>query len=227
MEQLTQIVFNVFLTMFNLIIDHNGLFYRHKLKFGHLDFFILEMNEEGVQKLAEFLELPYIPWSDDADDIFYALANSKYFNKDIFLKTIIADTRYKQFIDLVQKENPINLYKPSFTPNYRSYIVDKFFGTNITSRIQHLQELGYRKKFLKNKFNGHLVQKWVPELKPGEILKDSMEEFKDYIQNRFHTNFLEYLKERPNKAIRSDFLFYYFNDLSFFEYSEVDNELPF
>jgi len=226
METLTTQVFNVMLNMFNLQIEHGKLFYKHKLRFGSIDFAILEMDEEGVQKLADFLELPYIPWGDTAEDLYYALANSKYFNPRVFLSNISANKEYKEFCEIIKKEKPVTLYKPVYTPGYKAYLVDSFFNTKIYFRIKQLTRLGISKKNLRNKFNGHLVMKWVPETKPGRVLKETMEEFKIHIENRFKTNFLEYLANRPNRIIRLDFQFFFYKDLEFF-IDEGLNELPF
>jgi len=214
------------LSQFNLKIEGNNLLYEHKLRFGSVDFPILEMDEEGIQKIIEFLELPYIPWGDTAEDLFYAVVNSPYFNKHIFLDYISLNKEYIEFKELIKKENPITVYRPAYTPGYRAYLVDKFFGTKIVKRLEELKNIGYSRRTLRNKLNGHLIQKWVPELKPGRIVSDCMKEFKEHIERRFNTNFLEYIKERPNKLVRLDFMYYYYDDFDFFV-TDFEDELPF
>ena len=218
-------VFNRILSLFDLKIENGKLFFEYKLKYGSIDFFILEMNEEGVRKVSEFLELPYTPWSDEKEDLYYAIANSPYFNKEVFTKHLSWRKDYNEFVELVKK-NSITLYRPVFIPGYRAMVVDRFFGTDVSRKLNIIKETGYSQKEFKNKFNGHLVQKWVPELKQGKLLKETVDEFKKHIEKRFDVNFIEYLHHRPNKAVRLDFLFFYYGDLKFYE-MEFDDELPF
>jgi len=226
MNTLTMIVFNRMLSMFNLKIMKGKLLYEYKLNFGSIYFFVTELQEEGIRKLSNFLELPYIPWGDDIEDLYCALANSPYFSKQIFLNYYTTDKQYIAFKNYMKKENPISVYKPLKVYDFNAKLVDKFFNTSIYNKILQHKQTGISSKNLKNYFNGHLVMNWVPSLKPGKLLYSTMLEFKTHIEKRFDINFLTYLSNRPPNLIRLDFKFYYYNDFEFFE-MEFTNKLPF
>lgn len=226
METLTQIVFNRILSLFNLKIDKGFLFFEYKLKFGSIDFFVTELNEEGIRKVTEFLELPYTPWGDDAEELFYSLTNSPYFNKKAFTNFISYRKDYQEFVKLIKEYKPLIEYKPTSIVGFRATMVDKFFNTKIVPKLEKYDEEGYSLKEFRNKYNGHLVQKWIPELHEGKMLKETMDEFKIHIEERFDINFLEYLKNRPNKIVRLDFMFFYYDDFEFLV-EGFDTDLPF
>jgi len=228
MKPLLVMVLNEILSMFNLEIVDNKLLYHHKLKFGSIDFYVADLTTTlGQVKLVEFLELPYIPSTNDVDDIYYAVTNSKYFTKRLFKHLKYPDERYRQFLNKIERLKPINLYRHTYIPGYSALVVDKFFGTHIIRSVRNIDTSGLTAETMKKKFNGHLVQQWVPDIKPGRDLVALMEEFGKFITEEFRVNFVDYLLNRPEKLIRKDFINYYYNEVDYFDRMFLEDELPF
>jgi hypothetical protein len=161
------------------------------------------------------------------NEVYYAVTNSKFFTKRLFSKLKYPDTSYQQFIKKIRESKPINLYRHRYIPGYTPMVVDKHFGSTIVKNIQNLNAQGIEKLILKRKFNGHLIQNWVNEIKPGKGLSDLMEDLKKFIEEEFNVNFVDYLLERPDNLIRKDFLSYYYEDLDHFDRMFLEDELPF
>ena len=228
MRPLLVMVLNEILSMFNLEIVDNRLLYHHKLKFGSVDYYVADLTTTlGKIKLMEFLEMPYVPYTNNVDDIYYAVTNSKYFNIRLFKHLKYPDEKYRQFLDKIKTLKPVSLYKYVYTPDYSALVVDKHFGTNLIRSINNLNTEGLSKETMKKKFNGHLIQKWVPDIRPGAEIAQLMEEFKEYIEGEFRINFVNYLLNRPEKLIRKDFISFYYNELNHFDRMFLEDELPF
>jgi len=228
MKTLLVMVLNELLSAFNLEIIGDRLFYRHKLKFGSVDFVVTDLiTEEGKNLLLDFLDMPYTPDPTDVEDVYCAVANSKYFTIRPFNTLKYPDENYKQFLNVIRQRKPVSIYKKVYVPGYAAMTVDKHFGTTILRSIQNLESNGITRSRIRNKFNGHLVQKWVTELTPGKYLFITMDSFKKFIEAEFHMSFVDYLLDRPYNLVRKDFLSYYYNELDHFDRMFLEDEIPF
>jgi len=171
--------------------------------------------------------MPYTPLANDAEDVYCAVANSKYFTTKVFNTLKYPNENYRQFLKVISERRPVSLYRKIYTPGFSAMTVDKHFGTTILRSIKNLEENGITRNRIRNKFNGHLIQKWVTELKPGKYLYITMDSFKKYIEAEFHMNFVDYLLDRPGSLVRKDFLNYYYNELGHFDRMFLEDELPF
>jgi len=227
MNTLTVTLYNRILSIFNLEIVGGKLFYMYKLHYGNIPLLISNLTtDRDINRLTYFLELPYTPWSNDIDELYYCLTNSLYFNKSVFLEYYTIDEEYNKFKEFINKYDPIEFrynHEPSTIIVHK---IDEVFNTNILTKITNLKEQNLTNKTIKINFNGHLVLKWIPELHPGKLLKETIDEFKEHIEKRFSINFLKYLVDRPPNMIRKDFLFYYYDDFNFYE-MEYTNIIPF
>jgi len=228
MKTLLVMVLNEILSTFNLEILGDKLFYHHRLKFGSVEFKITDLiTEEDKNLLLEFLDMPYIPNPTDAEDIYCAVANSKYFTTKVFNTLKYPNENFKQFLNVIRQRKPVSIYRKLYVPGYAAMTVDKHFGTTILRSIENLENNGITRSRIRNKFNGHLIQKWITELKPGKYLFIIMDSFKKYIESEFHMNFVDYLLDRPNSLIRKDFLSYYYDELDHFDRMFLEDEIPF
>lgn len=220
MKSLTKTVLNRILELFSLSIEDNILMYNHKMKYGRIQLVVTK----DLNKVIDFLELPYTP-SDDTEDLFYAITNSPYFNSKFYFNRFSVEKGYQEFLKLIKDKKPVNQYRGIFIPGFNSTTVDRFFGVHITQKINNLKDNGMSQKALRSRFNGHLVKEWTG-LPTGPQIAQEIEEFKIYMEERFKCNFLDYLAGRAPKIIRKDFLFYYHSDLQFLDI-DLDAELPF
>lgn len=221
-------VFNQLLKLFNLEIVKDKLFYHHNLYYGSVDFLVADLSTtEGMNKLISFLDIPYMPTTNEVEDVYYAVTNSQYFTKKVFTKLIYPDVRYKEFVETIQEKKPLSIYRNVYFPGRAAMIVDKHFGTDISRRTKEFQRNSISRRKLRSKFNGHLIQKWVPELKAGTIITDLKEDFKNFIEDTFRMNFVEYLLDRDTYLIRKDFINYYYGSLNQFDRMFLEDDIPF
>lgn len=82
-----------------------------------------------------------------------------------------------------------------------------------------------KRLFIKNKFNGNLVMRWAPELKPGKELADTMAGFRSYVEEYEHENFNIYVKRINVNELRVKFIYWYYKMLNTLN-GEFD-DLPF
>jgi len=76
---------------------------------------------------------------------------------------------------------------------------------------------------LKDKFNGHLAMQWRQELKPGLILKEVIENYREHVEENYHMSFNNFLILNSNKNIRANFIIFYSNLTEL----NMVNKLPF
>ena len=88
---------------------------------------------------------------------------------------------------------------------FNDYIeeIEKYFEIDLRGQIQKAKE-----QESKNKFNGNLVMYWMPEIKKGPIVKDTMKEFIAHIEISKNMPFKSYVKLTKHKDIKEDFLSY-------------------
>jgi hypothetical protein len=207
MKRLTLDVLNRILSIFDLVLTDVGLFYRHGLRYGNIDYFIIN----DYDKVLEFLGIPYKP-DNSLESLYYAVTNSDYFHSSLYTKYTKGNKRFNEFVAYLKKREPVSFHRPVYIANWGAIKADTFFGTNILRKIVLLgPNLGLTNKSLRNKFNGHLVMKWTG-LSPGTYLADTIKEFKIYASEKFDCSFLDYLNSRPIKVIRYDFKVFYFVD---------------
>ena len=81
--------------------------------------------------------------------------------------------------------------------------IEKYFEIDLKEQIEKAEE-----QESKNKFNGNLVMYWMPEVKKGPIVKDTMKEFIEHIEISKNMPFKSYVKLTKHKNIKEDFLSY-------------------
>ena len=86
---------------------------------------------------------------------------------------------------------------------FNDYIgdIEKFFEVDIKGQIKKAEE-----QEAKNKFNGNLIMYWMPEIKKGPIVKDTMKDFIEHIEISKNMPFKSYVKLTKHKDIKEDFL---------------------
>ena len=221
-------VLNRLLSQFNLEIIKDRLFYHHNLYFGSVDFIVTDLlTEQGIQKLVSFLDLPYLPTTNNIDDIYYSITNSKYFSKRLFTNLIYPDVSYKEFLDTIKSKQPFDIYKNVYIPGKAVHIIDKHFNTTLKERVKEFKNRRISRRRVRSRFNGHLIQKWIPEIKPGKLIEDLKKDFKKFIESEFNITFVEYLLDRDPSLIRRDFISYYYSGLDNFDRMFLEDEIPF
>ena len=81
--------------------------------------------------------------------------------------------------------------------------IEKYFEIDLKEQIEKAKE-----QESKTKFNGNLVMYWMPEIKKGPIVKDTMKEFIAHIEISKNMPFKSYVKITKHKDIKEDFLSY-------------------
>lgn len=131
------------------------------------------------------------------------VVSSKYFSSRMFfndrgIPSLVAVKKYC-------RENNI---KNKF--NYRhgkTYI--KLIESNFNMRFSAQPNISYaNERELRNKFNGKLVMRWA-NITEGKLLNDTMNEFKNHIENTKNTTFYEYILQTTPAQVRDDFKTHY------------------
>lgn len=81
--------------------------------------------------------------------------------------------------------------------------IEKYFEIDLKEQIEKAKE-----QESKTKFNGNLVMYWMPEIKKGPIVKDTMKDFIAHIEISKNMPFKSYVKITKHKDIKEDFLSY-------------------
>jgi len=206
-DKLTLEVLNRLLIVLNLNLNKTGLYYKHKLRYGDINFFITN----NFEKVFRFLELPYTP-TNDFESLFMCIINSPYFNIRNFKKSSLANKRYNKFVNYIKNRNPISLYTEHFEFDKNINKISKFFYIDLNSKLNLLEPKGLTSKSIKNKFNGHLVKKWTG-IDKGKYLAETIEDFKNYVESFYGMAFLNYIISRKPSAIKSEFEYFFYDNL--------------
>lgn len=228
----THLIFliNLILRPFKLHWNNkSGLIYQYNIFYGSIGFNITK----EFDKVLDFLNLDTIRFSIEhspkftMSDFIELLVTCKYTHLPTIFRE--SDVNSKELLDF--HTSIINLIKISIKSNNETIIkltnnfipfkddnkyidiIDKkfnkkgFFASSIKNFNTHVAKVP--KKFIKNKFNGHILMTWIPELRPGKYLADIMSAFKEYKSIETKDFFTIYVKNTPTKHIRLDFVYWY------------------
>ena len=216
---------NRLLNQFNLTWTSLGLNYTHKLKYGEVTFHVPASFEQVLHFLGINKEYNILDFKT-SKDYFTFLLESSYLNKNCFnielsTKDNTLNTLYEEFKYYLTLDTSI---KYKVLPDNIILSIDTYFKTNLEKKIKLLDTTNYIPN--KSKFNGKLVLKWIPELKPGKALGDFINEFKQDIENKKQISFDEYVRSHSYNAIKSNIINYYYN-LFVFDLDKLTIHLPY
>lgn len=198
MEPTTIYIINRILDMFNLVwTPGKGLEYYQVINYGRISILVTK----DFNKVLKFLGITTLR-TNEIRTLFLILKNSKYFNKQQFLRRPLKTKRYDEFLFYLKTEKPLDQYNP--VPRLK---LSGEFGAIIDRQLLKLHINGLNRSSLRNKFNGKLVMKWTG-IKPGPALAGHIQGFKEHIESTSNKQFMEYLSTRSPKQVRTDFINY-------------------
>ncbi len=191
-------ILNIILSQFNLEWNNSkGLLYKYS---GTIH---IQINT-GIIKVFEFIGIHEDITSEIPDDKLVELfaKSNKIDTGALSLSIEMFDgnsLEHKILKDLVENHKGISCIP------FNDYIeeIEKYFEIDLKGQIQKAEE-----QESKNKFNGNLVMYWMPEVKKGPVVKDTMKDFIEHIEISKNIPFKSYVKLTKHKDIKEDFLSY-------------------
>ena len=204
---------NCLLKRYNLEWTKVGLRYNQKVNYGY----IYHPVTRDYKKVLSFIGIDSMP--TDIELLYLVICNSKIFNSRPFLALKTCDNTIIQLRKLIIANRPKNAKYGTMSLK----TIDDFFGTQLNIKVTAYNAAMSATQNLNRKFNGKLVMHWT-DLKPGQILAETIENFKSHVQTKFGMGFLDYLNSSCPSKIKLDFDVYY-NPLDYT--FELKSELPF
>lgn len=217
---------NRILSQLNLEWTGTDLVYTFHLFGGHVKYKIETTFEEVLEFLGIELTRPLHDITTSYEHL-EVIKDCLYMNTDPFynekieednqrLLSFLDDFQYRLMLSYREGDNKIPSEYDMLT------VIDTFFDTELLDVSKEFDIHSLRSD--KDKFNGKLLMSWNKELKPGKLLRETIGEFKEYIEKSNEMIFTNWLKITSHKDVKNTFV--WFSKVSFpFDIDEGD--MPF
>jgi hypothetical protein len=215
---------NILLSQLNLEWDGNKLVYAFEYK-GKIIYYEIETSFEDI---LEFLGIESKEWHNiiSIKEHYDVIKNCFIMNTYVFYKyshslthkQLEFLTEFQMYALLDYKKNDNLIPKDKDLDSY----IDGYFNSNIAILKEKLAL--HSACPMKDKFNGKLAIKWINELGPGELLKDTLIGFKNDIKANYKLTFNNFLLLNSHISVKLAFITYYRSLLPF---NSFEDDLPF
>jgi len=173
------------------------------------------------EKIFEFMGLSwdrYLQGFDNEQEIFDYIIQSRFFDPEAFKfenlnhinrKRNRRRKGYGEFVKFVEEANIKSNYTFDETDKTKHIQeIEEYFDVKITDEINRLQQAEKLRQEIAGKFDGRKVMEWG-EIDPGPEVAKHIEGFKNHISEE--KNYNQYMIEKSQEEIKSEFLKYFQN----------------